>query len=814
MGLKISRRTFLKATGLAGAGVAMGGSLNLLSQSEPKAVKAQANSYDKVVMNWCHGCGGARTNCSILCYVKNGRWVHTEGNPDAGNNGLGLGNKSICIKANSMLHLIYNPNRLKYPMKRVGKKGEGKFKRITWDEGLQEVADKLLEQKEKYGARSYAVLSPQAYQVLWLHGRRFLNVHGSPNYLHSGICAIQRGCSRRVSTGVNVSPGDMNKTKLYVNWGANPENSGMNLGTPYKVVHAKEKGMKIIDIRPMLDPLAAKADVWVPVRPGTDLALALAILHVIIGENLYDHEFVSQWCHGFEELADHVKQFTPEWAAEKTGLPVEQIYKVARMMGTIKPMAGNAGNGIGDQAADGNWQMICIGLIFAITGNIDIPGGAGSAGLTSGPALSRVLTPDRLTERLPFTEEDKANGWVAGMSDSVAPELPPWYINTTTWETGPNSAYYRAVMSVITENPYPLKAIFGQHSTPFGATRQPKKIKEALEKLELYYVMDQYWNPSVPYADYVFPACSMYECSHEVVVKNVDEGSWLSISQKVAEPQGEAKSDWEFYPLLATKMGYGKDFWNGDVDEFLRERLKDSGYTLEELRAAPRGIFIERDTPHIPQEPAQTKRYEALFKALPHGKVQCYNEYIGGKPNNHAWGPGPKGTLKYLPEYKGPPEGIAETPELVKDYPLIITDVHADRRCNHSYFMNLPYTRERGAYPWCTINPATAKKYGIKNGDWMKIESIHGWCVLKAEYFEGISPECLMAKRGWWQSCPELGLPGYDVFDGGGDTTVLYNTDYKYFDDFHSAMPKQTLVKISKSSTPPLTFDDKPRYEE
>jgi anaerobic selenocysteine-containing dehydrogenase len=174
--------------------------------------------------------------------------------------------------------------------------------------------------------------------------------------------------------------------------------------------------------------------------------------------------------------------------------------------------------------------------------------------------------------------------------------------------------------------------------------------------------------------------------------------------------------------------------------------------------------------------------------------VQCYNELIGGKVNNDG-----TGTLPYFPVYHGPPEGIAQTPALTKEFPLVFSDVHAYRLCQHGFFCNLPYLRELQPYPWVRINPATAEKYGIQNGDWMKVESPHGWCLYKAEFFEGIAPDVLMARRGWWQPCQDLGLPGYTPFNGGSESNNLYNSDERLFGKFFSQMPKQTLVKISKA---------------
>ncbi len=261
-------------------------------------------SGDRVIPTFCHGCGSYKPVCGLLCHVKDGKFVRVEGNPDAFNNGV-PGSTSLCAKGLTGPQFVYAADRLKYPLKRIGPKGEGKFQRITWDEALDTIADKLKETKAKYGPEAYGVLSPEYWPVLGTLGRRFLNVYGSPNYMHSAICATPRMAAAKVTVGyISMEPDDWNKTKLYVNWGANVENSGVNKGTPRAILDALANGMQYIDIRPMLDPLGAKADMWLPVRPGTDCALALAMLNVLIGESLYDADFVAEWCHGFDKLAE------------------------------------------------------------------------------------------------------------------------------------------------------------------------------------------------------------------------------------------------------------------------------------------------------------------------------------------------------------------------------------------------------------------------------------------------------------------------------------------------------------------------------
>lgn len=740
---------------------------------------------------WCQMCGPAKTNCSTLCTLENGRWTRVEGNPNALNNGR-HGTRSLCAKGNAAPQILYDPHRILYPMRRVGAKGEGRFVRCTWDEALAAIAARLGSLCDQYGPACYGVLSPQAYPVLRTVGRRFLNVIGSPNYLHSGICALQRRASKTVTIGGAVCPpAQLDKTRLLVVWGANPENSAVNQGAVRDRLDALAGGTTVVDIRPLMDPLASKADIWLPVRPGTDGALALAFLHVIIGEGLYDRAFVEEWCLGFDKLADHVRTFPPEWAAPITGIAADDIRRVARMMGTMAPMGILYGNGIGDQAVDGHWACASICLIEAITGNLDVPGGGG-APVPPGKPLVRVAPIDALTERLPFSDEDRANGWCAGVSALVAPETPRWYQSPATWESGPNSAYFRALMGVANDEPGHLRAVLGQASNPFGATRQPARVAEALRKLDLYVVHDTRWNPSCDFADFVLPACTHYECSQQIGTKNGPEGTFVAVTQALAAPMGESRSDWDLYLGLAGALGLGADFWEGDMDACLREQLAGSGLTLEELRAAPAGVFVERPADARPPEPARCD-YARLFASLPEGKVQCANAWIGGRVDNRDEEP-----LGCLPVYVGPPEGLAETPDLARDYPLVLSDVHAYRLCNHSYYTDTPALHALQPTPWVKINPATAARYGIADGDWVRVESPHGCVRLVAEYFEGVAPDVLMTRRGWWRATTPDDAAERARFAWQSDSSVLYDTDERRFDRFHSAMAKQTLVRIAR----------------
>ena len=741
-------------------------SMNSLDQE--KQTGLEGNAGEKVIRTFCSLCG-PMMGCGLNCYVRDGRLVRIEGMKESPVN-----NGKLCPKAYASMQWLYSPQRLKYPLKRVGKKGEGKFERITWDEALDIIASKLQEQKEKYGPESLAVLSPQhrTYKDYFI---RFLTVHGSPNYCHSGLCFMQRAFSFGYTVGAPwlIFGADYEHTDLIIIWTANPVYAGTSMGTIKRILDAKERGAKLIVIKPEMQPDAAKADMWVPIRPGTNAALALAMLNVIINEHLYDAEFVSRWCYGFDELVPHIQRYTPEWAAPITGLPAEQIKEVARLYGKAKSACILPGNAF-DQNVDSNNAVRAVAILIAITGNLDRPGGNIVPTGSTMPMLKSVNPRERYTKEL--------------VGKLVGPEMPSCF---EPFLEGPSSTYYHCLNSVLTEDPYPIKAIIAAGTQPTVITRNSKRIIEALKKLEFFVVIDVMQNASMPWADVVIPVATMYECDHPFEAPMMGMGTWIMARNKVIEPLGDYKSDYQFWLDLGVKMGYGDDFWNGNMEECMNYQLENFGMTIDELRAHPTGIMYQ-------PKPMVYEKYDKIFATpstrlsgapyLPQGKVAIYNTTF----EEHGFNP--------LPEWVEPPESPTGTPELLAKYPLVFFDTHTSDVYNHGWLRNIPYLREVQPDPWIHIHPDTAKARGIEDGDWVIVESLYGWIKVKALYFPGIRPDTVMGLHGWWQGCDELGLPGYPLLDGGANVNILYSTDpKKAFDPLVTAMPKQTLVEIRKT---------------
>ena len=635
----------------------------------------QNQTGTRVVPTFCALCG-PQVGCGVNCFVENGRLVRVEGMKESP-----LNRGKLCPRAFVSAQWLYSPDRLKYPLKRVGTKGEGRFQRISWDEAIDIIADKLKAQKEKYGPESLAILSParRTYSDFLF---RFLIVHGSPNYGHGGICAVQRSFIFSYTLGTGTPPCDFDNTELIVIWGANQAYGGPRSHMK-QILDAKERGTKVIAIKPQLQSDVAKADIWLPIIPGTDGALALAMLHVIVNKKLYNKEFVEKWCYGFDKLIPHIQKYTPRWAEPITGIPASNIEEVARLYATAKSACILTGNVL-DQMVDCSNVTRTIAIMMAITGNFDRRGGNV---VPTGTTMPRVK-PVNLTERYTKEMVDKL----------VAPEMPralqPFGANVS-------AGYYGCIDSVITGKPYQVKTIIAPGTQPTVITRNSRRVIEALKKLEFFVVIDVMDNASMPWADIVMPVASMYECDHPFEAA----GNWIMARNKVVEPQGDYKSDYQFWLDLAVKMGYGDDFWQGSIEKCMDYQLENFGITMDELRKYPHGITY-------PSQPMVYEKYEKILATpssrlskaphLPPGKVAVYNTTF----EENGFNP--------LPEWSPSPESLSSTPQLLEKYPLVFCDTHSSAVYNQAWLRNVPYLRDVLPDPWIQIHPETARARGIR----------------------------------------------------------------------------------------------------
>jgi len=642
------------------------------------------------------GPGGPGGGCGIYAFVKDGRFTKVTGMDESPVN-----QGAICAKGHAAPQWVYSPERLKHPLKRIGKKGEGKFEKISWDEAIDHIVDVLTRQKETYGAESLAILSP-ARRSYSSYLQRFLTAHGSPNYGHSGICSMQRSFAFMYTLGDYPRP-DYGRSDLIIYWGRQPIYSGPTARPARAFLAAKQRGVKIIAIKPSVEPDVGLVDIWVPVRPGTDAALALAMLHVVINENLIDHSFVKKWCHGFKRLQDHVRQYSPQWAESISGVPAEQIEEVARLYATTPCATIDLGNGV-EHTPSSNDAIRAVAILMATTGHLDRPG----ANLFVPPptaAPKDIHLKDRYTQEL--------------VDKLVGPEFP---LAFQPFLGGPTSAYYRILESVLTEKPYPVRTVIAPGTQASVSTRGTKNVLAAIQKLDFFVVADVTRTADMPYADIVMPVATSYEIDHSFQMVP----GWLMATNRVIEPLGPYKSMFEFFLDLGKTMGYGDDFWNGDIEAAMDDQLEPLGMDMAQLRQQQAGVVY-------PSSPPTYEKYQSVFNSpsprldsspyLPQGKVALYNtefEKAGFTP---------------MPEWREPPESLSATPGLIEKYPLILSDYHTSKNFSASWQRNVPHLREIQPDPVLHIHPDAASSRQIQKNDWVIVKSPHAWMKVKAERY-------------------------------------------------------------------------------
>lgn len=435
------------------------------------------------------------------------------------------------------------------------------------------------------------------------------------------------------------------------------------------------------------------------------------------------------------------------------------------------PKAGiDLGNGV-EHTPSASDAIRSVTILLSITGHLYREGG--NPGM--GPA-SKMPRPKTVHLRERYTQE-----WVDKL---VGPEFPKPF---QPFIEGTSSAYYKIIDSVLTEKPYPIRTIISPGTQPIVSTRGSKRVAEALRKLDFYVVVDVARTADMQFADIVLPTATPYESDHPFEARE----NWIMARNKVIEPLGDYKSIYAFILDLGVKMGYGDDFWNGSMVDCQNDQLAPFNMSIDDLRKHRTGIVYDRIPPkfeNYARKFASKSPRLSHAPCLPQGKVAIYNtsfEEAGFKP---------------LPEWTEPPESITGTPELTKKYPLILSDYHTSNVYTASWQRNVPYLREIHPEPVLHIHPDAAAQRGVKNGDWIKVTSPHGWMKVKAELYPGIRPDTVMLLHGWWQGCKALGYEDFPLLDGGANVNVMYSVDPdKAFDPLVTAMASQTLVQVKKA---------------
>ncbi|NVO15265.1 MAG: molybdopterin-dependent oxidoreductase [Rhodoplanes sp.] len=710
-----------------------------------------------VIRTVCQEC---HSECGVLVEVEDGRVKSIKGDPDHPNS-----RGYICVKGTNYAAFAGHPDRLRHPLRRAGAKGEGKWERVSWDEALDDIAARLTRIRETNGAKSLGTFHGTAPRQALFFARLLASAIGTPNVLNTDlhICYAPSMVGEFATIGQSVCQEqgpDYLSSKCVLVIGANPTISHPGRGRD--LVDAVEKnGAKLIVVDPRRTSLAAMADIWLPIRPGTDVALVLAMIHTIITEQLYDSEFVARYCHGFDELAAHIRTCTPEWAAPLTWLTADKIREAARLYATTKPAALHRRIGI-EQNINSTQTVRATAILAAITGNIGVQGGNLLAGslpgfVTTGGIINFCkLPPEVNADRLGGAEYPLISG-----ADPLFLFVHP--------------AVFTEAM--LTGEPYPLKALLLAGGNPVVNMQNTRRAWDAFKNLECFVVLDFFMTPTAELADYVLPATTWLErddCCDEVYL------SCVAARQKAIEPPPECRDDVQIAIDLAKRIPWADPKylpWRS-MAEFNEFRVRGTGLSFAELKQ--RG-YIEVDR-KFPQ-------YEQGRFRTPTGKVELFSTIF----EKHGYDP--------LPSYSELQEGPVSTPDLMKEYPYILITGARALQFYHSSGRQIRALRTQSPDPLLDIHPEVARQQNVSNGDWVWIETprVKGERVrLKVRITQDLDPRVVSAQHGWW--FPEVDTPDHGCFES--NINVILSDDRPREPICGSVPLRGTICRLEKAEPP------------
>lgn len=638
-------------------------------------------------------CGICQIGCGILVHLINGEVVKIEGDPESV-----LNKGVICPKGKATLEYLNHPNRLLRPLKRMGKRGGGKWQPIEWDEALNTVARELANTRDQYGAESVAFLRGASKGLQDDYLTKFANIFGSPNITSMAhICFIPRRNASLITYGFYAIPDFGFSPECILVWGANLYENLHHVY--YRVENAQKNGAKLIVVDPRKIKEAEAAELWLRLSPGSDLALVLGMLHVIINEGLYDKNFVEQWTLGFSELQKHVQDYPPSKVADITWLPAEAIIQAARIYATSKSSCIQWGNSI-DQGINSFQTARALCILRAITGNLEVPGGELKWG------------------KIPLLERGSPT---FNLQNNISPAMRERRI--TADEKLIPMAFYALPQgifkAILDGDPYFIRSAYIHGCNSLLSYSNAKNVYKALNKLNFLAVSDMFMTPTAALADIVLPVATFLEFNS--IVTPPYSLPVASIQQRVTRI-GECRSDFEIMSGLAQRLGYGEHFKDSE-EEVLDHILKPAGLTFDEFRKI--GALIGTK---------QYRTYKTEGFNTSSGKVELYSKQL------EEWGFDP------LPVYYEPPDNASAH---ASEYPLIMTSGKS-LYYRHSGGRQIASLRNMCPQPITYVNTQTAEKLNINNGDWIYIETLRGKIKQRAILADDLDPKVVWINPCWW----------------------------------------------------------------
>jgi anaerobic selenocysteine-containing dehydrogenase len=722
----------------------------------------------------CHG------GCGVKLTVKDNRVIKVEGDEDHP-----WSQGRTCPRCLALTQYMYHPDRLKYPLKRMGARGEGKWERISWDEAYDTIEKRLKEIRSLYGAES----------VIFVQGTgrdiggpitMLMYSYGSPNWVQLGLSG--HSCYTPRQAAMYVTHGDYTVMdcsqflekryddpeyvvpKCTIVWGQNPPPTCPDGFYGHWVVDVLKRGSQLIVIDPRVTWLASRAKIHLQIRPSTDGALALGMANYIISEGLYDKEFVNKWVYGFAEFTKRCSEYDLDTVSRITWVPKDKIIEAARLYATSKPAAIQWGIPI-DANPEGMVVSQAITSLWCLTGNVDNPGGnvfaKSSFGVTSYPFTQdemKALYGEELVKNL---SEKRIGTWKY-----------PMIKNFRAW------ASEDVCLDMLeTGQPYQIHGAWIQTNNILSSAQDSRRHYEALKNLDFIVAVDTFQNPTTQaLADIILPAATFAE-------KDSIRTWWAPLcAMPQAVQVAECKSDWEINFELAKRLSLSP-FKYKTVKEMFNDRFTQAGFTFEGVVKDGGWKWAPKGHPSLPYY-----RYQkGLLRSdgqpgfnTPTGKIELYATRL------KEWG------LNPLPYYQEPEEGPISTPELWKEYPVIINSGRRSSVFFHSEHRMIPWLREIDPNPTVEIHPDTAREAGVKDGDWVYIENRRGRVKFKAKVTPTILPHVVAPAHNWWLPETEGKAPDlYSVFKVNINTIIPAQTQGKC--GWGGSAIKRTIGRIVKA---------------
>ncbi|UNC90847.1 molybdopterin-containing oxidoreductase family protein [Candidatus Contubernalis alkaliaceticus] len=660
---------------------------------EKKAVLSESIPGESFITS-CEICNGL---CSLNVLIRGEEIVRVSGRKEHS-----VSRGYICPKGMAVDEIINAPDRIKTPL--IKKSGE-EWQAVSPTDALTYIAERLNTIKEKYGAEALAVHVGRAgvRKEFTHYLKRFSAAFGSPNFSTAGShCHLSKKMANEMTYGILPIP-DFKNSSCIVLWGSNPAKSSPLLMRD--INKAMQKGSRLLVIDPRNTSTTLKSDLHLQIRPGTDGALALAMLHVIIKNELYNKDFVKDWTIGFNQLVDLVVNYTPEKVESITWVPSEKIIEAAYLYAKNTPACISVGIAL-ELQSNGFQTARAISILQAICGNLDVAGGV-------------LFAPPAVLNSLKIEKDEAVSKPAIGQE-----EYPLFYKYNNNAQA---NIFARAILE---GKPYPLKAMMVAGSNSVLTWPNAERVKRAFSSLEFLVVVENFMTETAKLADVVFPVNTFLSRDELCDFASLKGMPRLCLSPKIKEEP--VMTDWELCKKLAVEMGLGKYFtWENEV-EALNYRLKPLGISVEKLK--------QRLDEGYEYKVKEEKKYLKSGFSTSSGKVEIYSEEL----KEYGYDP--------LPFYNEPAESPVSTPQLYGEYPLILTSGARTMAYMHSRFHNIPSLRQLEPEPELEVHGDTANSLGIEDRELIFVESPRGRIQIRVKITDNILPGVISIPHGWDES--------------------------------------------------------------